>query len=192
MKPFLHPATLILLLSIGLSACQAQPMPLAQPLPATRLQSQSAAGLSHAGRKLQSNLIGLFDKNQDGRLDRSELKIPLLLRLLDKNFDGFVTRDELSNPLADKLIVTFLRETAKKLYALADRDDDQALSYQEFIVSGEIDHKLLHILFQMVDNNFDDRLDLAEYEDFIAQSIAVGGEGFAWLERSAQFQDAVK
>lgn len=175
-----------------LSACQGPVQPPRQnPVTPALLQSRSAAGISHASRKLQNNLIGLFDKNSDGRLDQSELKIPLLLRLLDKNRDGFLTQDELQHPLADKAFTTFLRETAGKTFSLADRSKDKRLSYSEFTVQAELDTRLTKILFQMVDNDFNDQLDQSEFEDFIAQSLAVGAEGFDWLSRSPGFLEAV-
>lgn len=177
---------------LALTACAQGPV-LQQPLPQRSeiLQSQSAAGISHASRKLQNNLIGLFDKNGDGRLEQNELKIPLLLRLLDKNRDGFLTQDELQHPLADKAFTTFLRETAGKTFSLADRSKDKRLSYSEFTVQAELDTRLTKILFQMVDNDFNDQLDQSEFEDFIAQSLAVGAEGFDWLSRSPGFLEAV-
>ena len=178
-----------LIAMLALTACQA-PVTQGAPRPST-LQIQTDAGVSHASRKLQNNLISVFDRNGDGRLDKHELKIPLLLRLLDRNFDGYLTPDELRHPLADKAITTFLRQTSKQMFNLADRNNDARLSYQEFIVTSDMDHKLMKVLFQMVDNNFDDHLALGEYEDFIAQSIAIGSDGFDWLTRSASFQDAV-
>ena len=38
---------------------------------------------------------------------------------------------------------------------------------------------------------FNDQLDQSEFEDFIAQSLAVGAEGFDWLSRSPGFLEAV-
>ena len=187
-------ASLLSLLTLALSACQAGPgqLPTAARLQPAQLQAQSEAGLAHASRGLRSNLINIFDKNGDGRLEQKEIRIPLLLRLLDRNHDGFLTQDELSYPLADKLVTTFLRETSKRMYGLADRDDDNSLNYREFVVTSDMDNKLTKVLFHMVDKNFDDRLDLNEYEDFVAESMAVGGEGFDWLKKLSIFQEVVK
>lgn len=189
MKP-IAPLACSALLSFALTACQA-PAQIASRPPAA-LQTQTEAGISHAGRKLLKNLISIFDRNGDGRLDKSEVKIPLLLRLLDKNGDGFLTQDELNHPLAEKAIMTFLRETTARTFGLADRNDDKIVDYREFVVTSDMDNKLMKILFHMVDNNFDDRLSQAEYEDFIAQSIAVGSEGFDWLTRTPGFSDAIR
>lgn len=191
MKPSISQLTLAALLGLSLSACQQMPVAPSQTLQA-QIQTQSDAGVTHASTLLVNNLISRFDSNGDGKLDQSEIKIPLLLRLLDKNHDGFLTPDEMHQPLAVKIVAGFLHATAAKTFGLSDKNHDKSLDYAEFIVKPDLDNKLSQLLFRLSDNNFDDRLNLSEYEDFLGESLAVGGQGLEWLMQQPLFVDAVQ
>lgn len=163
-----------------LSGCQSQPMPMeTYTFTPRRVSIQSDAGLAHVSKRIVGGMFDNYDRNGDGLLDKSEIKIPLLVRLLDRNGDKALSPEELHTPLAVKIISKIIRKSSGKIFNLADRDDDSFLNYREFIVANDMDNKATKLYFRLTDKNFDNQIDKSEYEDFMGEAIAIAGEGLS-------------